>query len=667
MKFPTDRKFTQLNQGDLFGFLNDSRNMTLDVPGKAILSRKPVVVMSSVVDSNFNYPLSIGYFSSNYTVLTSEDLFEGGLQAGTWSAVASSPASIGLNSDGLVFNGYFYVTTNNNLSRWNGISTWNNSLKSLTADVPHPMCIFESLTTYKLAIGNGNLVETLDTSHVANTTVLTLDAKYQVTTLRYRNGYLYVGTRNLNGGEAKVFIWNGSGVNPQYECPVGAEWVFSMCEYGSSVAIVTSQGELLQVNGSVAKHLSAFPVFYKPDIRWQGSGGLQYNGKVFNRGMVTVGKNIYINIEGDTDTGFIPEMRSGVWVFDPLTGLNHRASSVTDSAVLDASLSVTNSIITTSVSHGMKTGDATKFTLVSGLTGVNNTHIYYVTVLSATTLKLSLSRKGVEDEQYVTIGGTAGASDKLVLSKNTDFGSNYSGSSGAIGRTVYNETPLDHWTSEIIWGCKTTNPTGTDIYVIQTFTDAYNIGTLTTQRIYSEEIEESWANLKAYIDGFENDNEEIIVKVQTKNQPASIVLSGVWANSNTINLNSALEYAAWLDIEDGNELVLVNGYGQGFSCHVIEDGVDTSSLKTVVLHVDEEIGLAGQSVSFYFTNFKKCGDTKTPEKQDVTEFIKSEIENAKSPWVIVKFEFRGFRMALNVIDLSSSVHKSSFETVQNEL
>jgi len=53
MKIPTDNKFTQLNQGDLFGFLNDSKNMILDVPGKAILSRKPIVIMSSVVDADF--------------------------------------------------------------------------------------------------------------------------------------------------------------------------------------------------------------------------------------------------------------------------------------------------------------------------------------------------------------------------------------------------------------------------------------------------------------------------------------------------------------------------------------------------------------------------------------------------------------------------------------
>jgi hypothetical protein len=282
-------------------------------------------------------------------------------------------------------------------------------------------------------------------------------------------------------------------------------------------------------------------------------------------------------------------------------------------------------------------------------------------------LKLSLSRKGVAEERYVTIGGTPGLSDRLVLTKNSDFGSNYAGTSGAIGRTVYNETPLDHWTSEVIWGCKTESPSGTDIYVLQTFSDAFNIGSLTTQRIYSEEIEESWNALKAYIDGLEIEDEKIIVKIQTEHQEPSIVLHGVWANGNTIHLNDTDEYVAWLDIEAGNEIVIVNGLGQGQSCHVTEDGVDDSSATMVTFKVDEEIGTANSVVEFYFTNFKKCGGDKTREKQDVTEFIKAEIENAKSPWVMIKLEFRGFNIALNVVDLSSSAQKSSFENVQSEL
>lgn len=658
MILPNDRKYTQINRGDLFGFLGDTRNMNLDVPGKAILSRKPITVMSSVVDNDFLYPIAINYFSANYTVLTSDNLFEGGLNGTTWNEVSNTPAGVGLNSDALVFNGYLYVTIDDNLSRWNGSATWNNSLASLTSGVPHPMCIFESLTTYQLAIGNGNTVKTYDTSHNANATILTLDSKYQVTTIRYRNGYLYVGTRNLNGGEAKVFIWNGDGVNPQYECPVGAEWIFSMCEYGSSVAVVTSQGELLQINGSSAERLAAFPVFYKPDIRWQGSGGLQYNGKCFNRGMVAIGDNIYINIEGDTDTGFILEMKSGIWVYDPVVGLNHRATSVSDAFVRDTTFTVSDSTITTSTSHNLKTGDAVMFSVVGGITGVDNDHIYYVTVIDANEIKLSLSRTAVEEERYVTIAGAV-SGDVLVLSTNTEYGSLYSGTSGAIARTVYNETPLDHWTSEVLWGCRTRTQAGDAIYVVNTFTDSYNVGTIQTQRISADEYEETFNYIYSFIDGLRNDIEEIVVKTQTHFQEPSIILNGVWADEDHIAMDIPLEFNLWKDIREGDELVLTDGRGQGRSCHVVDIG---ESLTVITLEVDEEFGVAGQDVEFYFTNFKKMGRAKVNEDKDWMDYVKSELgEVSTGAWMVIKLEFRGFRIALNLFNLSSSPHSGDEE------
>lgn len=656
MRIPEDQLYIQTNQGDTFGVLGDTRNMILDVPGKVMLSRKPVAILTSLVDADVGYTMSLVYFSDSYIAVTEDEIFEGTLDGRTWGQVASSPAT-SLSTDAIVFNGYLYVTTDNNLSRWNGNATWNNSLASLTSGVPHPMCTFDSLTTYKLAIGNGNTVKTYDTSHNANATVLTLETQYQVTSLRYRNGYLYVGTKNLNGGEAKVFIWNGDGVNPQYECPVGSEWIFSMCEYGTSVAVVTGAGQLLQVVGSTAKELAAFPVAFKPDVRWQGGTGLLLNGKVFNRGMVAIKENIYINVEGDVDVGFVPEMKSGIWVYNPVTGLNHRTTSVTDDVVRDTSLSVSNSVITTSAAHKLKTGDAVVFDSVSGLTGVSDQYLYYVTVLTTTTIKLSMSRTGVEEEEYVTIGGTPTVGDVLVYSENSEYGSNYRGTSGAIMRTVYAESPLPHLTSEIIWGTKTDNPSGDDIYALNAFSDSYNVGTFSTQRIYSEYLEETWKEAYAFIDGLFLEDEQVQMKIQTKFQdPSQLqVLSGVWASADTINLNVPAEFAAWADIQEGNELVLINGYGQGYTVHVQEGGITTTAL-TVSLKVDEELGSAGEEVEFYFTTFKRCNFPKTNEEKGRMEYIRAEIENSNSTWCILKFEMRGFRTAINTVDLSKVKH-----------
>lgn len=657
MKIPSDRKFTQTNEGDIFGVLHESKNMIFDTAlGKAFLSRKAVALMSSVLDADFSQPIAINYFSNSYIVLTDDEMFEGSINGDAYTEISGTPA-ISLKSDSIVFNGYLYVTTDSNLSRWDGVSTWNNSLASLTSGVPHPMAIFDSLTTYKLAIGDGNAVRTYDTSHAANPTVLTLPSQFQITTLRYRNGYLYIGTKNLNGGEARVFIWNGSGANAQYECPIGADWVFSMTEYSTSVAIVTSQGVLLQITGTSYKELAKFPIANYPDMRWGGTG----NGRVFNRGMVTIGQSIYINVDGDIDGGFIPEMRSGIWVFHPLVGLTHRAASTTDRTRRDAVASVTDSVLTTSFSHNLKTGDAVIFDGVSGLTGVSQDVVYFATVMSATSFKLSLSRKSLQAGRFVTIGGTPNGSDLLVLGYNTEYGATYQPSSGAIARTVSDEVPIQSLTSEIIWGSRTENQAGDVVYVLNAFNDAWNIGHIATQRIYSENIEQTWNQIYAFIDGLELDNERLIFKAQTKFQEIPpIFLAGVWLNTSTINTTSADQYSLLGDLEEGDEIVIVDGYGQGQTCHIAEDGISVSS-GTYSIAVDEEIGTVNGALSFYATNYKKLA-SRTAENKDNKEYVKSDVSKGKqTAWISLKVEFRGFRMALNVLDLLNAIQKSGKE------
>jgi len=289
MKIPTEHKWSQTNEGDIFGTLHSTRNVTFDDYGKLTLSKKAFNVVNSVVDSaNLGYILSLSYYDSSYIAVTQDDIFQINLTTVGLSAIASSPAT-GQNSDGIIFNSLLHVTTDTQLSTWNG-SSWTNSRLpvALTSSVPHVMEVFESQPTYSLAIANGNKVQTYDTSYNANTTVLTLPSYQQVTTMRYRNGFLYVGTKHINGGEARVYIWNGNGTAAQYEVPVGCSWVFAMTPYKNTVAVVTSQGLLGLISGSELVPLSAFPVYYHSGLKWQGSSGLLLNGKVFNRAIVSM-------------------------------------------------------------------------------------------------------------------------------------------------------------------------------------------------------------------------------------------------------------------------------------------------------------------------------------------------------------------------------------------
>jgi hypothetical protein len=657
MKIPSNKLWTQLNEGEVTGILNDTRNIALDTVGQARLSRKAVAIMSSDSNANFGYVVAIVYFGGNYTVVTSDKIFQGELDGNTFSEVTAYTPSVQTYSDAIVFNSRLVVTTATQITDWDGATDDNYTLGALTTGVPHPMAIFDSNPTYKLAIGNGNTVKTYDTSYNANATILALPTQFIVTSLRYRNGYLYVGTKTTDGSEARIFIWNGSGTNAQYECPVGAEWVFSMTEYGSSVAAITNAGQLIQVSGSQYVQLAALPIYYAPHASWERAATNSSFGKVFNRGMATIGQNIYLNIEGGVYTGFVPEMKSGVWVFDPEVGLYHKSSYSTDVLVEDDTLSVTNSIITTAANHNLLTGDGVQFRTTTGLTGLSNDYVYYVTVIAANQIKLSLSREGVVNENYVTIYGTAGALDVLVYYPNTHYGDIIgSTSSGAIAQSTIKETPIGLLVSEVIWGTRAQDETFNNVYSLNAFSDQNNIGYLTTQRIYTDNIEQTWREVYTFIDGITTSNDEVVVKVQTKAQPQRIELEGIWTSSNTINTFETREFTAWRDIKDGDEIIFTQGEGQGRTAHVV--GTPEFSTTVATITIDEDYGTAENRVYLYRTNFKKIGVFNATNKDN--EFFKAPLlDIGSSPWIKVKCELRGAGTVVNMLELSNVIHKNT--------
>jgi hypothetical protein len=635
--------------------------MAFDTAGQARLAYRPTALYTSVSDANFKYIMNMVWFAGAYQIITSDasaPIFSGSLDGSAWTNRSDYVPGCSTVTDATIFKDatttQLIVTTDTNFAKWNGGGTINYALGTLTTGVPHPCCIFDSNPTYKLAIGNGNLVHTYDTAYNLNATILTLPSQFQVTTMRYRNGYLYIGTKHLYGGEARLFIWNGSGTNAQYECPVGAEWIYSLTEYGSSVAAVTSEGQLIQISGSSFTVLANFPVYNNPHARWN-IGNSSLIGKVLNRGMKAVGQSIYINIDGQVDSGFMTEMKSGLWVYEPSTGLTHRATSSTNEMVRDTTFTVSGETLTTSATHNLKTGDGVTFYFLTGITGAVRDTIYYVTVTGTNTIKLSQSKTALANSRYLQLGGTATA-DTLIYFPNTDNGSsNLTTSSGAITLTTASDTPLKLLSSEVLWGNRTRNESGTAVYTLNSFVENNNVGSFTTQRIYTDTIEQDWKEIYTFLDGVVTSGDSLVVKVQTKSQPNTILLNGAWASATVLNSVNSYDYTVWEDIEIGDELIFVDGKGQGKTAHVTDISLSAS---TVSLTLDESIGTASTTVYFYRTNFKKVGSYTTDTKGN--EFFRSSLTDiAASPWIKIKCEIRGNGIAVNMLELSNVVHKNT--------
>lgn len=649
MKIPSNRNWTQLNQGEDTGVLYDTHNISLDTRGQLKLARRPVAVASSQTTADFGHPVAVVYFDNNYFIVTEEDVFIGGLLGSLFTRETDFTPNVTQNSDAIVFNGRLVVTLNNNIADFDGDTNDRYTLGALTASVPHPMTIFDSNPTYKLAIGNGNQVKTYDTSYNANPTILTLPPQFTVTSLKYRNGFLYVGTKTTDGSEARIFIWNGSGTSAQYECPVGCEWVYSMVEYGPSVAAVVSSGQLIQVSGSQFIEIAAFPVYYQPHLRWQGTSS---RPKVVKNGMRTIGDTIYINIEGLLDEGFLESMRSGLWAFSPTNGLYHYANISTDQLVNDNTLTVSNDIITTSAAHNLKTGDAVELLTVSGLSGVSIDFVYYVTVVATNQIKLSHSRAALVKEEYVPITGTPTTSDILVYFPNTDAGWRFS-RSGAIAATTVNESTRPSLSSEILWCGRAENAAGTTVFALNAFHDSNTVGSFTTTRIYTDQIQDVWKDLYAFIDGLVTDNDKLTIKMQTKTPKYHLSYSGTWASSTVINTASA--HSATADIAVGDEIVFMTGVAQGRTANIT--AVSRSS-GTTSLTLSQALGTTGQAATFYTTNVREVGRYGVGHKKN--EFLETAIiGNNKSPWIKIKVVLEGTDMTVNMLELPNNVHKGA--------
>lgn len=644
MKIPSNNTWTQTNSGDLLGVLAESENVTLDDKGKIQLSKKAFNRINSTDYGDLSTPLSIVFYDGQYIAMSSGGAWKFDFGGNTTSQITVAGSAY---SDMVVCYDRAYITTDNNLSYYNGFVT--NTLKSLTTSVPHPMTVFDSLPTFKLCIGNGNTVLPLDSSHNTSTTTLILPLQYQVTTMAYRNGYLYVGTKHKNGGEAKIFIWDGQSTNANYEVPTGVSQIYSVIPYLDSVAFITNTGRIAQINGNSAITLATLPIYAMPNRVWDNTDYSSAPPKVLHRGMVAVNDQIYINIDGTVDSGEINSMKHGLWVFDQTNGLYHRAHSSQDRSVVETPTALNDGTLTVST-HNLKDGDLVLFREQGSLTGIKTGTRYYIKVVSSTEIKLAKTQKALVEGHYIAISGAITGSN-ISYVPNTSYTTRSNTFAGAITAINPEEPFWLGWESPVIWGNRMETLDGGEFYALMSFTESWNIGRFTTQRIYSDNLTQSWSNIGGFFDGVNLDNEKIIIKYKTEDSfgyPTG-VYKGVWLNTNTIN-SVDTDYE-WTDIEEGDEVTIVDGYGRGYTAHVTTVTPNT----TFSITVDEEIGTANKLVYFYVDKFNKL-TTITNLTKGKNGLFSTTIPNVNTTWIQIKVEMRGFQTSITSLDLTNNKH-----------
>lgn len=646
MRLPTENRWTQTNAGKLFGFLNSTRGVHFDEKGSVTLSKRPVAYFRSTEDADFSYVLAILYFDGVYNFLTDDEMFYGDINANSFTEATNANAFT-TGSDAVVCFGRLYVSASTMVDYWNG-SSWNGTIGvSLTASKHHPMCVFENYPDYKLAIANVNTVTLYKSDHAAATDVLTIPAEYEITTMRYRNGYLYIGTKNINGGNAKVFIWNGSGTGEQYSADARAHWVFSMTEYGSSVAIVTSAGEIRQVIGSETQQIAAFPIYFKQGKMWQGSNGLTLGGKVFNRGMVTDGEKIYISIDGTNEGEQVEGMYSGLWCFDPSVGLYHKAGVPAGRVDNTSPNALNGNTVTMSAAIDAETGDPIHIGNPGSITGIVDQETYYVIKLTPTTLQFAKTRSDAHRGVPIVLGGTVGspATRTVILDSVAEL---YGCAQGAVATINPIEQPDDMWNGGVLYGGKTSG----SIYGIHALTPAQSVGSFTTQKIYSPNIRDTWERVYNFLSGIHLDNEKVIVKVKTQDKlglPISDRQSITWVDATSF---TTTDLTVWGAASAGDEVTVVTGTGAGKTAHITSI---TAGASVYTIVIDESIGVAAETGSATVDNFKKMATiTNDTPLKDLGE---ADLKSLKSPWIMIRVEMRGYETNIPLMELVRTAFK----------
>lgn len=645
--------------------LVDTRNVRFDAGGNITMQPKPVVLYTSNDDAQFQNLLSVCSDENFYYLVTSGRIFKSSLTAPdlfppTQLPISGAYPNIRLNTDAVIFAGLPTVSGDNSVAAFNG-STWVSVATGLSSSFPHPLCNFE----YKaqLAVANGNTVRLYDNTYALIVT-LTIPVEYVITTMRSRGNNLYIGTRNVSGGTAMMFVWTGSTTAAQYFYNVDCDWIYSMAVYGNSVAIITSAGQLLQFNGGGFTELDHLPVYDTP-YSWSSSNSIANSiGKVANRGMIAIGDMLYLNIDGQiTITGnlsfpgnYLPNQPGGIWSYSKPKNLSHVAGyAYTKFATLALTFINSNELVT-ALPHGCSTGDPVYLSVAGGISGAISGQLYYAIVTGTNSMYLALTPGAASLNSYMTLSAADATGIRICVDVLDSIGSTLIVNPGAIG--LFNKNiPNSFFGTEIIYGGSTKDGTDTQVYTLQSLGIGRGLSYIVTSRMFSSVITDTYKQLYAIVDNLLNAVDKLRFKYRLveSTQHPTIANSGstiAWTSSTVFTAAASQhDYSA---VITGDEMTIIRGAGAGY-IRTIASCVLTGSNWVVTLTAAVPWITAGQISEVCINNWIELSAIDNTHANLSAGFAEvSMLEAPKAAWIQVKVDFGGINPSMGRLFTSST-------------
>lgn len=596
---PEDRKWLQPNTSVLFGNIYETKNMDFSLPGFVkVAPRTRYVGREDAASSSFENVTSIvygafggtasGFSSTNlYYFLTNDTMYVATPDLADFGALTNAtPPTMNIYGDMLAHGNNLFVTNSQEINFLSGGTWLINQIAGqggtiMTADTPHPIgtnVLFS--TSADILYGNGNQINATTTAAGSYTTgVIVLNSNLQVQWIRTFNSAVWFGTRNLRLGNARVYQWDGTSTNWNYEYEVDCQWVYSGCEWQGNFYIITNDGRLMAFNGSGFTEVARLPCYTNIITTNNYFFGNAFTlGSIAQRGMAVIDGLIHVmvNAEATNDGGTVEEattrLMSGIWVYDPQVGFYNKYTP-------------SNSTSTT----------------------------------------------------------------------NTDFGQMaLEDGAGAIAPLVQDPTAASPVTSSVggtlLYGAKLNGGTSTNYYTAGSVTSGENRGYMTTARLESDEIQDSWRDVWVKFEEMQNATDAIVLRYRTEDReglPFTTSSDVTWT-STTVFTSTDTRFA---NVVAGDEVTVITGDGAGSTVNI---STITENTGTYTVTVDEAVTAitASDVGKVAISNFQRMSPTISEATIDnvqvfarhakiVFPFDTEDSQSAPSEWVEVKMEVRG--------------------------
>lgn len=654
---PLQPTHTQTNRNDVSGSLYVTRNINLDSEAYLKLSGGAYAVMTEDDDSEFDSAMAMNQGDGTIYV-TGRDVFRGDINGTTLNNLSTDTnvPTPSVEDDTIYFNGTQVVSDNTTIAYLSAATTWTDiGGLSISGNSPTSLAVFDAQNS--LLIGHGNRVDMVDTTWTLTQT-LVLPDEFKVSSMWAVGNVAYIATRHDVAGEAKLFLWDGTGAAAQAAYGVENYEIASVKGYQSSVAGFSSDGRLQRFNGGGFTELAVLPVFTS-DVEY-GDPGNDYS-TISNRGMIVDGDLIYLTASSVTESGWRrwePYFQGGVWCFDPNVGLYHRhAPSFTKvtSETLTSSTAINFTTNTLTGAAAPATGTPVQYSDATGaVSPLKRVTTYYAINVSSTEFQLALSNADATAGTAIDLTETTSGTIDLYYYAPFDYGQTYIRSRQAIVKAIGTSRD-DEFAGRFAFSGYVGGDAGVEKNALCTYLPHLpNRGYAILPKLYSNTSASSYSAVEVeHLPLGPDDKIVVRYKVEdTKNFPLRFDelsdddVQGTWTSTTTFTTLHDLSA-----VEAGYMVELCKGNGSGV-VDTISSISESSGTYTVTLKNGFDFAVNGEKFYFIVDTFLEAATITANSKNS-----RLKVEDS-GPFLQLRVDMDGIDVTIKDITINDKPYRS---------